>query len=51
VADGVGAPPAVTPVLAVLVIVAAAVALANLVAVFPARAAARIRPALALRAE
>ncbi len=51
VADGVGAPPAVTPVLAVLVVAAATVALANLVAAFPARAAARIRPAVALRAE
>lgn len=51
VAEGVGAPGAVTPVLAVLVVAAATVALGNLVAVFPARAAARIRPAVALRAE
>lgn len=51
VADGLGAPAPVIPVLTVLVIVPVALAVANLVAALPARAAARIRPAVALRAE
>lgn len=51
VADGLGAPAPVTPVLAVILIVLIALAGANLVAALPARSAARIRPALALRSE
>jgi hypothetical protein len=51
VADGVGAPAAVTPVVALLLVVPVTVALANIVAAFPARSAARLRPATALRAE
>ena len=39
------------PVLAVIVLAAAAVAVANLVAVLPGRAAARVRPAIVLRSE
>ncbi len=51
VADGLGAPPPVTPLLAVSLIAPAALLLANLVAALPARAAARLRPAVALRSE
>jgi ABC-type antimicrobial peptide transport system permease subunit len=52
VADGLGiAPEPVTPLLAVALAVPAVVVLANLAAALPARAATRIRPAVALRAE
>ena len=51
VADGIGAPAAVTPAGAVLATVPAALALANLVAAVPARTAGRLHPATALRAE
>jgi hypothetical protein len=52
VADGLGiAPEPVTPLLAVALAVPAVVVLANLAAFLPARAATRIRPAVALRAE
>jgi hypothetical protein len=51
VADGVGAPAAVTPVLGVLAVALSTLALANLVACFPALLAARLRPAVALRSE
>lgn len=52
VADGIGTPASpVTPVLAVVLAAPLALLAANLVAALPARAAARIRPALALRAE
>ena len=51
VASGMGAPGAVTPVLAGLLIVPAALAVANVVAAIPARAAGHVRPAIALRAE
>jgi Zn-dependent protease len=47
---GLGAPP-VTPALALLAGVAATVAVANLVAAWPGRVAARTRPAVALRSE
>jgi ABC-type lipoprotein release transport system permease subunit len=41
----------VVPVLVVLGVAAAAIVLVNLVAFFPARSAARMRPAVALAAE
>lgn len=52
VADGIGAPaPAVTPVVVVLAGVPVALAVAGLASAYPARRAARTRPAVALRAE
>jgi ABC-type lipoprotein release transport system permease subunit len=52
VADGIGTPAApVTPTFAVLVTIPLALLVANSIAAFPARAAARVRPAVALRAE
>jgi ABC-type antimicrobial peptide transport system permease subunit len=52
VADGIGAPaPAVTPVLALALTVPVVVLTANVLAALPARAAAGVRPATALRAE
>lgn len=52
VADGIGTPAgAVTPVLAIALTVPAVVLVANALAALPARAAGRIRPAVALRAE
>lgn len=52
VADGIGTPAApVTPTFAVLVAIPLALLVANSIAAFPARAAARVRPAVALRAE
>jgi len=51
-ADGLGvSTTAVTPTLAVLITAACALAAANLIAFFPARAAARTRPGVALRSE
>jgi len=44
-------PQAVVPVIALALAAAGALALANIVAAFPARAAARTRPALVLRSE
>jgi ABC-type lipoprotein release transport system permease subunit len=52
VADGLGvSPTAAIPTLALLVTIAAVLGLVNLIAFFPARAAAQTRPAVALRAE
>jgi hypothetical protein len=52
VADGLGiSPTGVVPILALLVAVPTVLALVNLTAFLPARAAARIRPAVALRSE
>ncbi|HEV2809287.1 MAG TPA: FtsX-like permease family protein [Acidimicrobiales bacterium] len=52
VAESIGTPAgAVTPIVAVLVTVPAVLATANLLAVLPARAAARVRPAVVLRSE
>jgi len=52
VADGLGITTTVAiPVVALLVVVLGAVVLVNLVAYFPARSAARTRPAVALRTE
>ena len=52
VADGLGVSTTATvPALAVLLIVPAAIVLANLIALLPARAAARTRPAVVLRSE
>ncbi len=52
VADGLGvATAAAIPAVAVLLTIPCAIALVNLVAFFPARAAARTRPAIALRSE
>jgi ABC-type lipoprotein release transport system permease subunit len=52
VADGLGVSRTATiPALALLLTIAGALALVNLIAFFPARAAAQTRPAVALRAE
>src|SRR5206468_3082553 len=52
VADGLGvATGATTPTVGLILTVLAALALANLIAFFPARNAARTRPAIALRSE
>jgi len=52
VADGLGVPAVVTvPALALLLTIPAAVLLVNVVGLVPARAAARTRPAVALRTE
>jgi ABC-type antimicrobial peptide transport system permease subunit len=52
VAEGLGISPALSiPTVAVLLVIPCAIAAVNLIGFFPARAAARTRPAVALRTE